>query len=160
MSTDEILELELSLLFIKYGERKVFRSLARVNGLDSSELKTKLRRRANQLDKKSPSKTDKYPSRAIEQIIKEHPQKANLLGLLYSRFQNKSFLPELRDIKRLFNRHALESKNLKSRNTSVLKIFKLLATLDEKELRELTQEQDRRTYSSLGIISEEIMKRG
>lgn len=159
MSTDEILELELSLLFVKYGERKVLRSLARVNGLDSNELKTKLRR-THQLDKKPAIKKAKSPSKAIEQIIMQHPQKSHLLGVLYSRFQSKSVLPELRDIKRLFNRHGLESKNLKSRNTSATKVFKLLATLDEKELGELAHEQDRRTYSSLGIISAEIMKRG
>ncbi len=160
MSTDEILELELSLLFVKYGERKVLRSLAKVNGLGDSELKTKLKR-TRQLERKPLTKKRKQvASKTIDEIISQAPQKSHLLKLLYSRFQSKSFLPELRDIKRLFNRHSLESKNLKSRNASVPKIFRLLATLDEKELEELTQEQDKRTYSSLGIISEEIMRRG
>lgn len=159
MSTDEILELELSLLLINYGERKVLRSLAKVNGLNDSELETKLKR-IHQLEKKPASKKSKDPSKAIEEIISQHPQKSQLLALLYSRFQNRSFLPEMRDIKRLFNRHSLESNNLKSRNTSASKVFRLLAGLDEKELEELTQEQDKTTYSSLGIISDEIMKRG
>ncbi|MDQ1639779.1 MAG: hypothetical protein QOF62_3118 [Pyrinomonadaceae bacterium] len=163
MSTDEILELELSLLFVKYGERKVLRSLAKVNGLGDTELKTKLKR-TRQLERKPSTKkrkqlSSKIVDETIDEIISEAPQKSHLLKLLYSRFQNKSFLPELRDIKRLFNRHSLESKHLKSRNASVPRIFRLLATLDEKELEELSQEQDKRTYSSLGIISAEIMRR-
>ena len=39
------------------------------------------------------------------------------------------------------------------------KVFKLLASLDKRELEELSQEQDKTNFSSLGIISDEIMKR-
>jgi len=159
MSTDEILELELSLLLINYGERKVLRSLAKVNGLNDNELETKLKR-IHQLEKKPASRKSRDPSKAVDEIISRHPQKSKLLKLLYSRFQSRSFLPEMRDIKRLFHRHSLEPKNLKSRSTSASKVFQLLASLDEKELEEFTQEQDKTNYSSLGIISDEIMKRG
>jgi hypothetical protein len=144
MSTDEILELELSLLLINYGERKVLRSLAKVNGLNDNELETKLKR-IHQLEKKPASRKSKDPSKAVDEIISR---------------QSRSFLPEMRDIKRLFHRHSLEPKNLKSRSTSASKVFQLLASLDEKELEEFTQEQDKTNYSSLGIISDEIMKRG
>lgn len=159
MSTDEILELELSLLLINYGETKVLRSLAKVNGLNDNELETKLKR-IHQLEKKPAPKKPKDPSKVIEEIISQHPQKSPLLKLLYSRFQNRSFLPELRDIKHLFNRYSLATKNLKSRSTSAAKIFRLLASLEEEELERFTQEQDKTSYSSLGIISDEIMKRG
>lgn len=159
MSTDEILELELSLLLINYGERKVLKSLAKVNGLNNNELETKLKR-IHQLEKKPLSRKAKDPTKAIEEIINQHPQKSKMLKLLYARFQSRSFLPELRDVKRLLNRHFPDSKVLKSRNSSAPKVFTLLATLDEKELEELTQEQDKTNYSSLGIISDEIMKRG
>ncbi|MBI1879390.1 MAG: hypothetical protein HYR94_14430 [Chloroflexi bacterium] len=157
MSSDEILELELSLILIKYGERKVLTSLAKITGLSISELEIKLER-IHQIEKKPPVKKTKQTSRIIDEIIDQHPQKAHLLKILYARFQNKSFLPELRDIKRLLNQHSLESEGLKSRNIAAPKVFKLLASLDEKQLEELTQQQDKVDFSSLGIISDEIMR--
>lgn len=157
MTTDEILELELSLLLIKYGERKVFRSLAKVDGLSVSELEAKLKR-VHQAEKKPSRRKGRDTAKVIEEIINQHPQKSQLLKLLYSRFQSGSFLPQLRDIKRFFNKHSLEPGNLSSRNNSAAKVFKLLASLNENELKELTQERDKTEYSALGIISDEIMK--
>ena len=158
MSADEILELELSLLLINYGERKVMKSLARVNGLNDNELESKLKR-IHQLEKKPRSRKSVDGSKAIEAIISRHPEKSQLLNLLHSRFESRSFLPELKDVKRLFNRHSTHSTKLKSRNASAVRVFRLLASLDENELQKLTEEQDRTNYSSLGVISDEIMKR-
>lgn len=157
MSTDEILELELSLLLIKYGEKRVLKSLAKVNGLRASELEANLKR-IHQAEKKPTKRKGRDTSKVVEEIINQHPQKTQLLKLLYSRFQSRTFLPQLRDIKRFFNKHSLEPGSLSSRNNSAAKVFKLLANLDEIELKELTQEQDKAQYSALGIISDEIMK--
>lgn len=157
MSTNELLELELSLLLIKYEERKVFASLAKLSGLTITELETKLRK-IQQAEKKRPTTKSKPSSRVIDEVINQHPQKSDVLRVLYARFQNKTFLSQLRDIKRLFNRHSLEAESIRSRSTAASKVFKLLASLDVHELEELAQEQDKSSYSSLGIISDEIMK--
>ncbi len=159
MSPNELLELELSLLLIKYEERKVFVSLAKLSGLTLTELETKLRK-IQQVEKKRPARKSKPSSRVIDEVINQHPQKSDILRILYARFQNKTFLSQLRDIKRLFNRHSLEAERVKSRSSAASKVFKLLASLDVHELEELAQEQDKSNYSSLGIISDEIMKRG
>lgn len=158
MSNDEIIELELSLLLIKYGESKIINCLARLKALSDEELENKLQKVRR--IKRKPSKSGRNTkSNAIEKLINEYPEKSNILNLLYSRFQNKSFLPHLSDIKRLFNRYSIESESLKSRSTSTPKIFNLLVNLNEKELEELAQELDKTNFSSLGIISDEIMKR-
>lgn len=159
MSPNELLELELSFLLIKYEERKVFVSLAKLSGLTLTELETKLRK-IQQAEKKRPTRKNKLSSRVIDEVINQHPQKSDVLRILYARFQNKTFLSQLRDIKRLFNRYSLEMESLKSRSSAAPKVFKLLASLDVHELEELTQEQDKSNYSSLGIISDEIMKHG
>jgi iron-sulfur cluster repair protein YtfE (RIC family) len=157
MSPNEILELEVSLLLIKYGEKRVLKTLAKVRGLSVDELEVNLKR-VSQAEKKPSKRKGKDASRVVDEIIKQHPQKSHLLKQLYSRFQSKSFLPQLRDIKRFFNKHSLEPRNLSSRNNSAIQVFKLLANLDENELKELIQEQDKTHYSALGIISDEIMK--
>lgn len=85
MTTDEILELELSLLLIKYGERKVLNSLAKVNGLSDNELEIKLKK-IRGAEKKPAARKSKDPSKVVEEIINQHPQKSHILRLLYSRF--------------------------------------------------------------------------
>lgn len=125
MSNDEIVELELNLLLIKYGEKKVIKHLAKMSGLSPVELETNLQK-VHQIKKKSSSKKRNRASNAMEEIINQNPQKSQVLNLLYSRFQSKSFLPSLSDIRRLFNRYSSEPENLKSRNNSAPKIFKLL----------------------------------
>jgi hypothetical protein len=156
MLSDEIIELEICLLLIKYGERKVINSLAKVVDLDIKDIETKLQRIQRPI-KKPVKKNAKLRLQFIDKIIDQYPERANLLKILYSRFQNKTFLPELRDIKRLLDRYSLESRGVKSRNAAAPKVFNLLATLDETELMELSQQQERGGYSSLGIISDEIL---
>ena len=158
MLPDEILSIELSLLLIKYGERKVLKSLSKVIGLDIKDLQNKIYS-ISQIEKKYPVVKSKQTSQLVDKIIDQHPQKAGFLKILYARYQNRTFLPELRNIKRLLNRHSIESDRIKSRNSAAAKVFKLLASLEGKELEELTQQQDRANFSSLGIISDEILGR-
>jgi hypothetical protein len=158
MSNDEIIELELNLLLIKYDEKKVIKHLAKIIRLSPDELEANLRE-VHQVKKKSLSKKRNRTTSAVEELINQNSQKSQVLNVLYSRFQSKSFLPNLSDIRRLFNRYSSEPENLKSRSNSALKIFKLLTSIDKNELEELAQEQDKKDFSSLGIISDEIMKR-
>lgn len=160
MLPDEILSIELSLLLIKYGDRKVLKSLAKVIGLDIKDLQNKILA-ITQIRKKYPVVKSQQTSRIVDEIIDHHPQKADFLKILYDRYQNRTFLPELRDIKRLLNRHSIETAGVKQRNSAAPKVFKVLASLEEKELEELTQQQDRDrgNFSSLGIISDQILGR-
>ncbi len=157
MSPDEILELELKLFLIKYGEKKILTSLAKLIGISPSELENKVQK-VHQVGKKTVKEKGNRLSRVIEEIIEQHPQKARLLRKLYDQFQDRSFLPETHDIKRLLHRYELKSDGLKSRDSSAPKVFKLLASLEENELEELVQLHKNSNFSSLGIISDEIMR--
>jgi len=158
MLPDEILSIEISLLLIKYGEKRVLKSLSKVLGIDIKDLNSKLQC-ITEIKKKDKVVNSQKTSRGVNDIIKQNPQKADLLNILYDRYLNKTFLPELRDIKRLLNRHSIDTKAVKQRNSAASKVFKLLASLEEKELQDLTQQQDqdRANFSSLGIISDQIL---
>lgn len=154
MRPNDILELELSLLLIKYGEEKLIKSLSKLIGLKNEDLKNKIKRISE--IKKSPQK-NKYKIIGIDKLIKKYPEKAELLENLYYRYQNKTFLSEFRDIKRLLNKHYIELENIKSRKSATRKVFDLLSSFDENELKELAQEKERKNISSLGIISDQIL---
>jgi hypothetical protein len=157
MISAKIIDMELSLLLVKYGEEKVIRSLSALLALDIAELESKLQDNYQIIKTKICPKT-LNKSNKIERIIDKYPQKKDLMKILYARFQERTFLPHLRDIKDLFNRYNVDSKNLKSRKTATLHVLNFLANLDVKDLEELTQLRDRNNYSSLGIISDEILR--
>lgn len=154
MRPDDILELEISLLLIKYGEMKVIKSLSKLIGLKNDDLKTKLKMISKSKDS---CQINNYRLDSIDNIIDKYPEKRNLLKDLYDRYQNKTFLPEFRDIKRLLNRHYIELEKIKSRKSAIKKVFDLLSSLDENELKELAQQKERTNMSSLGIISDQIL---
>lgn len=158
MSTQNLLHYEIILLLAKYGEKQVLEAFASHLHLPSDVLEAKLL----EMSKLKPRVTTKKrheSSAIIDSLVVQHPDKAEYLKKLFSRFQNKTFLPELKDLKRFYNRHADDLGRVKSRTDAIPKLFKLIASLDIKDLTNLCDDFKAGEYSSLGILSEEIMKR-
>ena len=158
MSIKDFLNYEIILLLAKYGKKQVLDALASQLHIPSDVLETKLQ----EMGKLKPRITHKKrpdPSAIVESLFAQHPDKAEYLKTLFSRFQNKAFLTELKDVKRFYNRYADDLGKVKSRTDAIPKLFKLIASLDIKELSNLCDDFKAGEYSSLGILSEEIMKR-
>lgn len=158
MSAQDFLNYEIILLIAKYGEKHVVDALARHLDITSDVLETKLQ----EMGKLKPRVTSKKrvdTSAIIEVLVAQHPDKAAYLKTLFSRFQNKTFLTELKDVKRFYNRYADDIGKVKSRTDAIPKLFKLIASLNIKDLSNLCDDYKAGEYSSLGILSEEIMKR-
>jgi len=66
----------------------------------------------------------------------------------------------LRDVKRFFEQRQRPLGTAKSRTDTFPKLAKLLAELDVSELKSMCDSQAQGAYSSLGIISDEILRRG
>lgn len=158
MTTATFLEYEVALLLAKYGREPVLLMLSEKLACTQTELEALL----TDIKKK---KTAPPGSRSTpiadghETIISQHPEKASQLQILNSRFQNRTFLPELRDVRRFFEQHCRNLGNTKSRAESLSKLLKLLADLDLTELDALSNARESVEYSSLGIISDEILRR-
>lgn len=158
MESEQFLDYEIALLLAKYGEKRLLTALAGKLGLSPEELHCKL----NGLKEVKPRVSARKrvdASRIVETIAAEQPEKASVLRLLFSRFQNKTFLPELKDVKRFFDRHGHALGSVKSRAEVAPRLFKLLGTLATSELKTLCEGGERKEYSSLGLISDEIMRR-
>jgi hypothetical protein len=158
MKSSTYLEYEVALLLAKYGKDAVLKALAPKLQLSHEELESIL----NELPRKKESvRSRKVPANidSIDDFTREHPEKAEYLRKLHDRFQKRTFLPELRDVKRFFERQSWDLGRIKSRADSFRRLFKLLAELDLPELEGLCDAQPEGAYSSLGVISDQILRR-
>ena len=158
MGADQFLDYEIALLLAKYGGKRVVTALARGLELPEERLQAKLTE-VNKLKPHASGRKRVDSSAVLDTIAAEHPEKISDLRLLLTRYENKTFLPELKDVRRFFARYSHPLRGIKSRTDSVPQLFSLLATLDVSELKKLTESIPEKEYSSLGIISEEIMRR-
>ncbi len=158
--TNPFLDYDVTLLLARYGEKSVLSALSKALDLSEAELQAKLSQVKQLQPKKTGARPRVDPSVGVERLFTEHPQKAQYLRTLFSRYQRRSFLPELKDVQRFFDGKSIERKRFKSRAEASQQVFKLLATHSEQELAALCQEPEQSEYSSLGLISDEIMRRG
>jgi hypothetical protein len=161
MTPTELLHAELSLLLIKYGRESVIHGLAKRLHERPEELQRSLEHLQSiaLADKKKRQKQHQQPFK-LETLLVEHPSKVNALMTLHSRYENRTFLPELRDVKRFFERHGHHTGSLKSRSLAAPSLFKAIARLPESELSQLCAEAEHQPgASSLGMISDEILRR-
>jgi hypothetical protein len=158
MSSSKFLDYEVALLLAKYGKDAVLNTIAKKLQLTLDQLEVILQ---TSLNEKSVLRHGKRPSSAdlITRLTQEHPSKAPFLRTLYGRFENRTFLPELRDVRRFFERHAQQLGSTKSRAESLAKVLTLLAELNVAELEALCHAQPENEYSSLAVISDAILRR-
>ena len=160
MNKSEVLDAEVSLLLLKYGRKAVIKALA--VRLDSPDelLSLELRRSLDLIKGGVQKRERKIKPFDIGSIVLEYPDKAELLTVLNGRYEDKIFLPELKDIKRLFDRHHRSMVSVRSRLSAQKDVFRLLATLDKTELKKLVNAPVLSSReSSLGIISDQILGR-
>jgi hypothetical protein len=81
------------------------------------------------------------PADSVAQFAQEHPESAELLRRLHIRWENRTFLPELRDVKRFLEEHDRPISGLKSRAETLPKVLRLLAELGVSELEALCHAQ-------------------
>jgi len=158
MSSSDFVDYEVALMLAKYGKGTLLRALAQKLQMTPEQLEIILQTPPRQ---KSASRVKTNPSSAVlvKELARAHPAKAHLLETLHDRFVNRTFLPDLRDVRRFFERHGHPWGAAKSRASSVEKVVRLLADLGTDELEALCQPQPEGGYSSLALISDAILHR-
>jgi hypothetical protein len=159
MTSKEILEFEVALLLLKYGRKSILQALAGREQISEVEIQSELQaltlaqRNSKAKKKSSPKPFD------INSIVRTEDEKGRLLRELNAKFENRTFLPELKDVKRFFDRHGKENKNIKSRAASHGALFRYISTFDVTELKKIIATPAAKSeFSSLGLISDEILK--
>jgi hypothetical protein len=160
MTSKDYLRLHLSLLLAQYGEPSVLEGLAPLIGHTPKELHDRLNdvHKVGHARQKKPKGPVRVGS-SVEALIAEHPDKAELLRKIQARFVARTFLPELKDVRRFLDRHGQPSTSVKKRDDAFGRVAKQLAGLPKAELEAVASESMSSGYSSLGLISDQILGR-
>jgi hypothetical protein len=159
MKSEEFLMLEVSFLLARYDKNSVLRAIASKMDLTESELSDALRLAASKLVPKVKARP-RAAAFSMDELAEANPSKAQVLRKLHAKFENRTFLPELKDVKRFLARHNRSVTGIKSRQEAQKVLFSLIAELDGPAMEKMTiaAGDDTRDFSALGIISDEILK--
>lgn len=160
MTSKEYLSLHLSLLLAQYGSTSVLEALAPLLGSSDADLHARLGDvwQIGQADAKRRAGVPKTAA-SIDALLAEHPEKAEILRKIQARFVARTYLPELKDVRRFLDRHGQPSTSLKKRDEGFARVARQLVNLPLDELRSVLVEPEPSGYSSLGIISDQILGR-
>ena len=161
MTHRDLLDADIALLLLRHGKSSVIGTLAKHLQLSEVELEEMLSTTLKRRRVQPPSKALSSPQFSIDRLIKGREYKEKFLRQLHAKFENRTFLPELKDVKLFLGRNKKSSASVKSRASAKSKIFMLLAELDLDSLEKLASEEaaEKSEFSSLGIISDEILRR-
>jgi hypothetical protein len=160
MTPKDYLSLHLSLLLAQHGEVSVLEALAPLLGCAPAELHEKLVY-VRKIGYASPKKSARLSTggASIETLFAKHPEKAEVLRKIQARFLARTYLPELKDVRRFLDRHGRPSATLKKRDDSFAIVARELVRLTSDELQSVLSEHGSSDYSSLGVISDQILGR-
>ena len=131
----QYVDLEVRLLVLKYGYNRVIEALSKAKGVSEHDIQTAL------LDtEKAKTKKTKARRKSVfeisEKLVQKVPEKAAQLRELAGRFENRTFLPQMKDVRHFLIPFGIDPKSLKSRNDSAPKVFEELSKLPFNELEE------------------------
>jgi hypothetical protein len=153
----KFLEYQIVLLLAQYGKLAVLAALAAKLETSEEQLMAQMQRPPAKARQRAKERRSFDVGSAV---AGEDPAKAQLLRTLHNRYENRTFLPELRDVKRFFEQFGQAIGSVKSRAALLPKVMRFLAEREMSELESLTKTPTGSDYSSLGLISDEILRRG
>jgi hypothetical protein len=153
--SEQFLELELRLLIVRYGRQRVLRTLARLGEQTAEELEKQLQAAEH---KRKPKRSKPSVMDILASECREHPEIAEPLRKLGVAFQNRTFLPQLRDVQRFLDRTSSTHGKLRSRESAAPIVFRALSKLTRDELLHLSDRNDSPSESDYSLLAREIMK--
>lgn len=161
MTAHCFLRVHLSALLAQYGDRAVLETLAPLLGTSLPELEELLAdvRKLGHARSKKPKQIPAKTHASVDQLLIEHPDKAEALRELQLRFSNRTLFPELKDVRRFLDRHGEPTSSLKKRDDAFPKVARQLVQLTLDDLLALLASPTDSSQSSLGVISDQILGR-
>jgi len=151
---DQFLELEIRLLILRYSRKRVLQTVARLSDQTLEDLE-------HEIENVETKRRAKKPKPTVLEIAasacKEKPEIAEPLRNLAVAFQNRIFLPQLRDVQRFLDRLGFVHGKLKSRVDSATHLFRSLAGLSREELLKLIEGMNSPGDSDFAMLARAIM---
>ena len=152
---DDLLNIELRLLLLRHGRRNVLRALATITSQTPEEIEAEL----TLAEKRRASGKRKTVSAVelVDQLRHEKPETVDMLQTLATRFENRTFLPQLRDVQRFLDRAGYPHGRLRSRREAARQVLGMLSRLGVDELKRLVASPEAQGDSDYALLARQIM---
>jgi hypothetical protein len=157
---EQILALELRLLILRYGRRRIIETLANLGDQTPEEVERALAAAVERKALRNSRSNERPISDIIQEACRDRPEIMEQVSTLVGRFENRTFLPQLRDVVRFLDRTGVAHGKLKSRRLSISKVISALARLNQAELQQLAALPGAEGESDLAVLAREIMSGG
>ncbi|MBL3525901.1 hypothetical protein IM876_24875 [Serratia plymuthica] len=159
MTPQSFLRYQLTLLLAQYGNKKVIAELKKILSLSEKDIESLLVSIGEEKIKKEKETNGKNIKKISFEINSEPSKRERILKEIYSHYSLKNFLPELKDVRHFLDGNSSSTEKIINRTDAKIKILKVLSSLDDKELEFIIDNINSKEKSSLGIISDEILKK-
>lgn len=156
---EQILALELRFLILRYSRRGVIAALAKLGDQTAEEVERELSAALDRKARRNTKPKERSVSDLIADACRDRPEISEIVGTLVSQFENRTFLPQLRDVVRFLDRTGVAHRKLKSRRLGLPIIVRALARLDAEDLQRLAASPEE-GESDLALLAREIMGGG
>jgi hypothetical protein len=157
--TDKLLELEVRLLILRHGRAKVLVALATAGDQQVADVEKQIAAAEERKTKRKPKSAAATPD-LVALTCRDRPENAPLVQTILNRYENRTFLPQLRDVQRLLDRLSADPVKLKSRKAATRPLAEALSRLSAEELRRLTSAPASNADSDYALLAREIMAGG
>ena len=152
-----ILDLELRLLIARHGKARVSEALSAIGDVDVAVIGAGIRAYE---DKTRKNKSRTRPRKTMTEMVREaHPNSLEayrLVEKLGCAYENKEFLPELREVNHFLETQGNRARTFRSRADALPSVLRVLARCELDKLQ--TFHNKRRDHvSDLGIITDQIL---
>jgi hypothetical protein len=135
---NDLLTVDVRLLVLRYGRAKVLQVLARLGDQTLEDLERQLNGIAQRI------KPKRDPVSVMDLVAVQaqaHPDIAEHIRTLAIAFENRTFLPQLRDVQRFLDRIGATHGRLKSRAAAAPAVIRALAKLSPTDLAVLVADK-------------------
>ena len=155
---DDLLGIELRQLLLRYGRRRTLDTLASLTDQTPAELEAELMLIKK---RKTSRKRTRVPAAVelVAEVSRDRPESADLLRTLAIRYENRSFLPHLRDVERFLDRAGAPHPHLKSRRVAAYHVMARLGRLSVDKLEHLVASPLEQEDSDFALLARQIMGR-
>jgi hypothetical protein len=155
--TDELLDIDVRLLVLRYGREKVLVALSRLVEQTPVELEQHLQTLGNKVS----AGRKKAPNPSLVEVAasecRDHTEILEPLRVLAVAFENQSFLPNLRDVQRFLDRVGALPQKFNSRAIAGPAVIRALSKLRKDELTSLASRDASGGESDYALLSRAIM---
>jgi hypothetical protein len=152
----ELVQIEVDLLLVKYGESAVLKALSVATGADEIKVKRKVKSLRETKEKHLTEKKEQKQPIDVATAVVEGSANEDLLGKLAVLYQNRQFLPQFKDVKRFLGRFNI-GKSAKNRNDATKIVFESLKKCSREDISGFITDLSAGDQSSFSTLADHIM---